>query len=659
MCGIVGIYNPYGLPYDFKDKKLLKNMTLSLHNRGPDEKGVLYSETAYLGHSRLSIVDIETGQQPMYSKEYQIAVTFNGEIFNYIELREELKKKNYKFHTTCDTETLIYLYHEHGHDMLHKLNGQFAFAIVDFNKNRIFLARDRMGIRPLFYTFIKDTLLFSSCIKTILLHPLVAAVFNYKAYHQLINIWTTYGDVTFFKDIYSLTPGEYLEYSKNEMTKKIYWDLSFNEPENLSLDEWKEKIKNALSDATSLRLRADVPVNAYLSGGLDSSITLKLIQNMHKGNLESFSVGFKDQAYDETSYQQLMSDYTKIKNNSIMITSESIGDIFEDIVYHAEQPVYRTAPAPLYYLAKMVNDKGYKVVITGEGADEVAWGYDIFKETYIRYNMAKNPDNPKLLSEMSSLYPYLKQFDKKYRDMLTGFYKRSVIGIDPDSLLFSHTVRMSNGKNVLNFVSPDIKNELSGYNIEDDVIPSLPKDFSRWTILQKTQYLEMKTLLSGYLLSTQGDRMSMAHGVEGRYPFLDYNVVEMFAHVPDNFKLNYMNEKYILKEAFKDILPEAIISRNKYPYRAPEAVSLMTKKVLNQYLNEEVINRQNFFCWKYVSRLIDKLQKNINQNVEISFNDNFTYVNIVGTTMFLSFMDNKYQTFSYQDKQFDIKELEL
>ncbi|MCP5054564.1 MAG: asparagine synthetase B, partial [bacterium] len=191
MCGITGIYNPEGLPQIFSDRDLFKRITTTLSHRGPDESGVLYSDTAHLGHTRLSIVDIETGQQPMYSKPYRIAVTFNGEIFNYPELREELKAKNYQFHTASDTETLLYLYREYGADMLSKLNGQFAFAIIDYDKNTLFLARDRVGIRPLFYTFIGDTVFFSSSLKAIAMHPEVPAEFNYQAYNQLIHIWTT------------------------------------------------------------------------------------------------------------------------------------------------------------------------------------------------------------------------------------------------------------------------------------------------------------------------------------------------------------------------------------------------------------------------------------------------------------------------------------
>lgn len=471
------------------------------------------------------------------------------------------------------------------------------------------------------------------------MHPEVSAEFDYKAYHQSVHIWTTYGDVTFFKDIHSIRPGEFLEYSKDGVSKKIYWDLSFDDgTDDLSSGDWKEKISEALGQATRLRLRADVPVNAYLSGGLDSSITLKLIQDLHHGRkLESFSVGFTDKAFDETYYQQLMNNHTGIKNTAAMIAPEDIGDVFEQVVYHAEQPVFRTAPAPLYHLSERVNGKGGKVVITGEGADEVAWGYNIFKETLIRHHLAKDPGNQEWISEIPSLYPYLKQFDKRYLDMLTGFYKRSLA--DVDSPLFSHSVRISNGKNVLNFVNPDVREELARFDIEEDIIPTLPYGFCYWSPLQKTQYLEMKTMLAGYLLSSQGDRMSMAHSVEGRYPFLDHNVVELFAKIPDQLKLNRMNEKYILKETFREILPEEITNRSKHPYRAPEATSLLTEKIFETYLNESAVTDQNFFNWKFVNRLINKLQKN---RTDVSFNDNFVYINIVSTTMFLSFLNNEY-----------------
>jgi asparagine synthase (glutamine-hydrolysing) len=639
MCGIAGIYNPYGLTDALRDKELLKQMTLSMDHRGPDEKGVLYSDTGYIGHARLSIIDIETGQQPMYSKDYNLGITFNGEIFNYPELRKGLKEKNYNFHTTSDTEVLLCLYREYGIDMIDRLNGQFAFAIIDFSRNKIFLARDRVGIRPLFYTIINGTLIFSSCIKTILMHPKVDAAFGYKAYHQSVHIWTTYGDETFFKDINSIKPGEFLEYSKDGVSKKIYWDLSFDDgTQDLTCDDWKEKISESLNQAVQLRRRADVPVNAYLSGGLDSAITLKLIQGHHpERKLESYSVGFTDKVFDETYYQQLMNSDTGIKNTAVMISPKDIGDIFKQVVWHAEQPVFRTAPAPLYHLSGKVNDKGYKVVMTGEGADEVAWGYNIFKETQIRYHMAKDPDNQEWISRIPSLYPYQEQFNKRHLHMLAGFYKQSLT--NTDSPLFSHSVRISNGKRVLNFVNPDIREELARFDIEEDIIPTLPGGFCNWSPLQKTQYLEMKTLLTGYLLSSQGDRMSMAHSVEGRYPFLDHNIVELFAKIPDRLKLNGMKEKFILKETFRDILPEEITDRSKHPYRAPEAISLLTENILEAYLNESEITKQNFFNWKFVNRLIDKLQKN---RTNVSFNDNFTFINIASTTMFISFLNNEF-----------------
>ncbi|MFC1853607.1 asparagine synthase (glutamine-hydrolyzing), partial [candidate division CSSED10-310 bacterium] len=394
MCGITGIYNPDGLEKSFRDKELFKKMILSMQHRGPDEQGALYSTTGYLGAARLSIIDIETGSQPIYSKKYNIAVVCNGEIYNYEELRAELKQKNYHFETAGDIEPLIYLYREYGSKMLAKLNGQFALAIIDFESNKIFMARDRFGIRPLFYTLSRENLLFASSVKSLTMRPEIESEFSYKAYNQLISLWTTYGDTTFIKNISSVRAGEFIEYSKKGLSKKFYWDLSFDdEPHDHSIREWKEKIYETLDRATRIRLKADVPVNVYLSGGLDSSIIMQLMKENQCSDLESFSVRFHDKQFDETEYQRIMSDHTGIRNNAITMSYQDIGSVFEHVIWHSEQPVFRTAPAPLHHLSKLVNSKGFKVVLTGEGADETAWGYNIFKETLIRYHLAKNPEN--------------------------------------------------------------------------------------------------------------------------------------------------------------------------------------------------------------------------------------------------------------------------
>lgn len=631
MCGIVGIFNHNGLPDHLRDKKLLQSMVRSLHHRGPDEQGMLFSKQAYLGHTRLSIIDLALGKQPMLEPDKTCAIVFNGEIYNYIELKQKLISKGFTFNTNSDTEVLLKMYKCYGKQMLAHLNGQFAFGIVDFINNSLFLARDRIGIRPLFYTKKKNNIVFSSSIKTICCSGIVVPEFNIKAYALLCQLWSAYEETTFLKDVYAVSPGEYIEFKNGRIDQKKYWNITFDETDHSRNEEyWKNGVREKLSEAIQLRLRSDVPVNGYLSGGLDSSIILSLTKQFHTNNVESFSVQFTDDNYDESAFQNAMTLHTGLKNHSLKITPENIGQAFIDTIKHCEQPIYRTAPIPLYYLSKLVQDNKFKVVLTGEGADEIALGYNIFKETFIRSQIALNNDADKWKKKLPGLYPYLKQFNNRYAGMIPEFYEKFVN--DVDHPVFSHKIRIENGKYVYNFLMPEIKEEVQKYKAEEEIINHLPSGFQNFTHLQKAQYIEIKTLLSGYLLSSQGDRMAMAHSIEGRFPFLDHHLIEFFSKMPDSFKLNELNEKYILKEAFKNDIPQSIINRPKQPYRAPESISLLHNEQIMDSISEETIHKHGFFNPTYVSKLVKKLKQNTHN---FNFNDNFSFINIAATTIFL------------------------
>jgi len=633
VCGIAGIFNPNGLNDLKESSSPIREMVSALYHRGPDEQGVLISNIAHIGHARLSIVDIENGQQPMLSENNRFAITYNGEIYNHFELRNALLKKGYRFKTKCDTEVLLYLYQEYQEKCVPMLNGQFAFAIIDFYESTLFIARDRIGIRPLFYTLNKNNFYFASSIKSILQNKEIPNDFNYNAYYQLISLWSPIADNTFFKSIKSLEPGHAIKLTSHGIEKNTYWDIDFPDiSENRSLEEWSEIVKKALSESVKLRLRADVPISAYLSGGLDSCIILDLVKRYHRYPVKSFSITFDNALFDESEYQIKMAKHLSCPNYAEQMSNEKIADGFDSVIEHSEQPIYRTAPVPLYYLSSSVQGKNYKVVLTGEGADEIALGYNIFKETLIRSKLSMNPNSKKWQDRIPLLYPYLKQYNSKYINFLKEFYLRSIT--DPDCHLFSHQIRISNGKSVLNYLTKDLKNEFQTNNIyESSLRDWLPRKMDNYSHLQKAQYIEMKTLLSGYLLSSQGDRMSMAHSVESRYPFLDHNVIELFAKIPEEIKLRKMNEKFILKKAFEENLPKDITERKKQPYRAPEAHALINNNKIERYLNKEKICSQEFFDWNMLNKLSTKIKKDPDN---VSFNENFTFVNAIATTIFLS-----------------------
>jgi len=631
MCGILGVFNPGGLAGEVRDPGLFQRMLATLHHRGPDEAAIVECADAILGHTRLNILDFAGGKQPMLSRDRTACLVFNGQIFNYAELRSRLSHR--PFAGTGDTEVLLHSLGEWGVDAIRRLNGDFAFGYLDLRARRLLLARDRVGVRPLFYTMAGGTLLFASNIRSLLISPFVRRGFNARSFKQLMYFWTAGERQTFFEDIHSLAPGEYLEFDASGLRRKRYWDLTFPaDPETAGgTHEWSARVRAALERSVRLRLQADVPVNAYLSGGLDSSIVLGLASRIHGGPLEAYSVGFDDPEYDESAYQHTVAEHFGLKRVAIRVTPCMIADAFRETVVQAEQPIFRTAPVPMFYLSGLVRDHGTKVVLTGEGADEIAWGYDIFKETLIRTHLSRDPDDQRWLARITNLYPYLTQFGRRYDALMREFYRRSVSG--PPTPFFSHDIRIRNGARLTSFLSPDFAAALGGPDDVAELGPDVPDDFDRFSPLQKAQYVEMKTLLAGYLLSSQGDRVSMAHSVEGRYPFLDHDVIELFARIPEHLKLADMEEKVILKHAFSDLLPPDILNRKKQPYRAPESTSLLAKPELVESLAAPRLRRFGMFDPETVARLRAKLERA--RPGEFSFNENFAFVVILATQVFM------------------------
>lgn len=634
MCGFIGFFNHSGLPEKFQSRPLMRRLVHSMSHRGPDESGGLLGEIAHLGQARLNIIDPEYGHQPMLSEDRRLAVVFNGEIYNFRELRRGLLRQGHPLKTNCDTEVLLYMYRQYGAEMLERLNGQFSFAIIDFERRRLFMARDRVGIRPLFYSELGETIVFGSTVMAVAAGAGLPPRPNPRAFIQYANLWSTFNGETFIDNCRELEPGESLEYDTGEPRRRLYWDLTFPpEPEKKRPEEWAEQARYALVQATRARLRADVPVNSYLSGGLDSSIILRLAKQNHP-RIESYSVRFSEDFYDETEFQTGVIESLGAENRHLTVNPHDIGTIFPQVIRHAGQPVFRTAPAPMFMLSKMVQDRGSKVVLTGEGADEIAYGYNIFKENLIRLKLHENPNDKFWLDKIPELHPHLDQFDRKYQFLLKSFYRESVV--DPGDPLFTHRLKLKNGDYPLAFMNKDFIAGAEDYSVRDDFADTTPPDFIDWTVLQRTQYIEMKTLLKGYLLSSQGDRMSMAHGVEGRYPFLDHKVIKLFSSMPDEVKLNGFNEKSVLKNAFRDQLPRSVVQRNKHPYRAPEAVSLATPEIEERYLTPEKMGRYGLFDEKKVGRLRKKIHQNI---AHANFSDNFAYVYIISTMMFMDSME--------------------
>ena len=392
MCGFAGFL---GEAYGSGDPEaLLSSMAAAIAHRGPDGQGVFAAPGVGLAHVRLSIVGLADGQQPMTSVDGRFTIVFNGEIFNYVELRDDLKARGIVFRTGSDTEVLLQLYALHGKDCLSRLNGDFAFAIWDARDRRLMLARDRMGVRPLFYTRHKGALYFGSEVKALLQVPGIEAELDPFALDQIFTLWAPIPPRTAFKDIYELEPGHLLTAEGGRIDVRPYWSLDFPDADDRAEADqgaMEEELRALLADATRLRMRADVPVGAYLSGGLDSSLITALAAPMAPNGLNTFSVTFDDAEHDESAFQMEVARALGTHHRAVASGSADIAASFPDVINFTERPVLRTAPAPLYRLSGLVRDAGMKVVLTGEGADEIFAGYDIFREARVRRFCARQP----------------------------------------------------------------------------------------------------------------------------------------------------------------------------------------------------------------------------------------------------------------------------
>ncbi len=550
-------------------------MTRALTHRGPDEEGYHQVPGIGLGHRRLSIIDLSTGQQPLCNEDGSVWVAFNGEIFNYVELRESLVKHGHTFKTNSDTETLVHLYEDRGLDFADELNGQFAIALWDQPRRRLVLVRDRVGIRPLFHSTLPDgTVLFGSEMKALLAHGGLRAEIDPIALGQVATLWVTIPPRTSFKGVDELAPGRMLVLEEGRRIERQYWRQAFpreHEYEEKSAEHWAGSVRELLHDAVRLQLRADVPVATYLSGGLDSSILTSLVKQNHINDLMTFSVGFADVRYDEQAYQREMAEYLQTDHRHLNVDAGGIGRAFADVVWFAERPITRTAPAPLLALAGLVHDTGIKVALTGEGADELFGGYDIFKEDKARRFWARSPRSAWRAQLVSRLHGYVER-DAKAEAFWRLFFSKGLESTnDP---FYSHRIRWNNTQVIKRLFARELQADMqSDAELGDELDSYLEPERRRWHPLCRAQHLEMTLFMSGYLLSSQGDRMSMGRSVEGRVPFLDHRLIELAARIPPKYKIRGMNEKYLLKRAFADVLPPAIVRRPKQPYRAPIAAS--------------------------------------------------------------------------------------
>ena len=606
MCGIAGallIDGTAALPDPLR-------MIATLRHRGPDGTGCFRSSRCALANARLSIIDLETGDQPVANEDESVWTVLNGEIFNFIELRAELQGLGHRFRTRSDTEVVVHAYEEYGDRFVERLSGQFAIALWDVRRQRLLLARDRVGIRPLFYTRAGGRLLFASEVKAILAVAPEAARLDEQGLAQVFTFWGTVGQRTVFKGIRSLPAGHLLVVEKGAERLARYWDWTFPQGEgrtDLSLDEAGEALHGLLRDVVRQQLRSDVPVGAYLSGGIDSSGIAALARESVE-TLQTFSLTFEDPEFDESDYQRQMADYLGVRHSPLRCMARDIGSVFPDLIWHTETPVLRTAPAPLMLLARHVHEQGFKVVLTGEGADEVFGGYDLFKEGKIRRFWARQPDSAWRPALFARLYPYLVHSPVANRHFARLFFGQHLEELDHP--FYAHLTRWNTTRGIFRLLSPELQGSLSKANPEEEFKEQLPSQFGTWSPLARDQYIEVKTLLEGYLLSSQGDRVSLAHSVEGRVPYLDHRVIEFVNGLSPRYKLRDLHEKLVLRRALRKVVPESIVKRVKQPYRAPDSRCFFEGDRPLPYVQELMcptnVRRSGYFRPDAVERLLEK-----------------------------------------------------
>ena len=640
MCGIAGIVrlDDDAVP---PGREALARMAGSLIHRGPDEFGVYRDNHAGLAHSRLSIIDLSTGQQPMVDENGTTWIVFNGEIFNYVELRAELVALGHRFRTQSDTEVILHAYRAWGNAAFARMNGQWAIAIWDSIARRLVLSRDRMGICPLHVCEHAGRLYFASEVKAIFAaEPDIPRAFDPVGIAQTFTFWTIVPPHGVFRGITELEPGHVRIYENGKVRDNAYWSPDYPAAGAArgkfpgSLDDAVLEVRKALEKATSLRmLRADVPVGSYLSGGLDSSLVAAMGKRFAGDRFQTFSLRFEDAEYDETEYQRLMANGLGSEHHEVVVSRGDIANIFPDVIYHTERPILRTAPAPLFLLSRLVRDHGIKVVLTGEGADEMFAGYDIFREGKVRRFWGRQPESAWRARLLERLYPYLARSPVSQQAMARQFFGRNIAAHRTPG--FAHDTRWHTTGALKRLLSSDMQSACIDRDIVSELLEGLHADFAQWDPLAQDQHLEIRTLLSGYLLSSQGDRMLLGNSVEGRFPFLDNDVIALANSLPAAYKLRVLDEKHVVKRAAADIVPREIIARKKQPYRAPDALAFIARNApdyIDDVLAEPAVQEANVFAPAAVTQLLRKCRARGSEG-QFSNTDNMALVGVLSTQL--------------------------
>jgi asparagine synthase (glutamine-hydrolysing) len=583
MCGIAGYTDLRGQRQ--AEREVLVKMAETLIHRGPDASGYFLEDSVGLGFRRLSIIDVEGGHQPITNEDGSLVLICNGEIYNYRELRRELKGRGHVFRTNCDVEVLLHLYEEESTGFLNRLNGQFAFVIYDRKERTLFLARDQFGINPLYYTVVNDWLIFGSEIKAILEHPEVRREVDLTGLDQIFSFPGLVSPRTMFKNIASLPSGHFLTVKNGDVAVREYWDLDY--PEEGALTErhpeqyYVEKLRELFAQSVRYRLQSDVPLGFYLSGGLDSSMIASMIRAVSPDvPRHSFSIGFTDREICETKYQRRVAEHVGSVPHEIVFDWSEITRRLPEMIYHCECPVKESYNTCSMALSEAARSNGIKVVLSGEGADELFAGYVGYRFDQSGIRNAKKYDLETILED-------------ELREKLWGD-KNIVYELNQHAFRDVKASLYSSRSNEL----------FEDFDCLGFELVNREKLRNRHYIHQRS-YLDFKLRLSDHLIADHGDRMALANSVECRYPFLDIALIEFAAEIPPDLKLNGLTEKYILRKVAENLVQQEIIDREKFGFHAPGSPYLLQQNVewINDLLSHERIKRQGYFDPEAIDRL--------------------------------------------------------
>ena len=611
MCGIVALF---ANDEQISESSLKLGMD-SLKHRGPDGQKFWISpdQRVALGHTRLSIIDINNGEQPIANQDRTLHIVVNGEFYDFERIQGDLRRWGYKLKTNSDSEIALHLYNEFGTQCLHHLRGEFAFVIWDERNELLFAARDRFGIKPLYYSNYQNTLYIASEIKALLAAG-VPASWDYEAFWQN-ELGLLAPDRTLFANIYQIPPGYFLIASRSGIKLQCYWDFDYplidNSSSQKTPSDYIEKLRYTLDEAVKLRLRADVPVGCYLSGGLDSSTVLGIAAKHSAKPVQAFTIAFDHEAYDEESLARETAAYTGANLHIIPITQSDLADNFADSIWHCEMLCVNGGTTAKYLLSKSTRDAGYKVVLTGEGSDEIFGGYVHFRQDMLLYNQQdQDEERVKIILEDLKLKNKVSVglFLAEYSSNKLLNTVQRLLGFIPSWMQVSaarylRSVPLYSPEFIAKFSQKDV------YRIFFNQIDIQGQLANREPVHQSL-YLWSKTILPNYLLRMLGDGVEMAHSIEGRLPFLDHKVVELVRNMPVALKIRGLTEKYVLREAAKPFITENIYNRQKHPFLAPPSTfkpNEPLQELVQDTLRSSEMSDVPFYNHTAIIDLLDKL----------------------------------------------------